>query len=132
MTWIETIIIHWKDFTLVTAPILTWFLTKKSRDTKDKTNEATLADVVQGVYTKMAASLETRIDYLEKANEDLTKKYSEMLLRNAILEERAESYEEKYKTLEKDYSKLKSDHDKLHKENKEIRRELDEIKNNTA
>lgn len=129
MTWIETIIIYWKDFALVAAPTVTWFLTKKSRDTKDKTDDATLADVIQGVYTKMSVSLEARIEYLEKANEDLTKKYSEMLLKNAILVERAESYESKYKTLEKDYTKLKADHEKLHKENREIRKELDGIKN---
>nr|DAI89460.1 MAG TPA: Homeobox associated leucine zipper [Caudoviricetes sp.] len=129
MTWIENIILYWKEVAILASPLIGWFLGRKSRATKDKTDEVNLASTVIDVYKKMFTDLSNRIDGLERSNEDLTHKYGEMLLRNAILEERAETYESKYKTLEKDYTKLKSDHDKLHKENREIRKELEEIKN---
>ena len=122
MTWIENIILYWKEVAILASPLIGWFLGRKSRATKDKTDEVNLASTTLDVYNKMYTTLSNRID-------DLQNKYDEILLKNAILVERADSYESKYKILEKDYIKLKSDHDKLHKENREIRKELEEIKN---
>jgi len=98
---------------------------------KVQKEDVSLSLMIQDAYQRLNKDVFQRLDDLEKSNKDLTAKYNEMLLRNAVLEERAESYEKKYTTLEKDYIKLKSDHDKLHKENKEIRKELDELKNAT-
>lgn len=76
--------------------------------------------MIQEVYKKMIDDFSKRLEEVEKSNIDLTKKYGEILLRNAILEERADTYEQKYRGLKKDYTKLKLDYDKIHKENKEI------------
>ena len=139
MSWIETIIFYWKEVAILASPVIGWLIGRKSRDTKEKIEEINLASSTIDLYKKMFLDFSNKLDSLESSKESLTtqiveldRKYAEILLRNALLEERAETYESKYKTLEKDYSKLKSDHDKLHKENKEIRKELDEIKNGNS
>lgn len=98
---------------------------------KVQKEDVALSQMIQETYQRLNKDVFQRLEYLEKSNEDLKSKYDEMLLKNAILVERAESYEKKYLILEKDYGKLKLDYDKVHKENKEIRKELDELKNAT-
>jgi len=122
----------WKEASLLATFIWAVISNRKLNKIKEKKEDVSLSQMIQETYQRLNKDVFQRLDDLEKSNKDLTDKYNEMLLRNAILEERAESYEKKYVTLEKDYTKLKSDHDKLHKENKEIRKELDELKNNTV
>jgi chromosome segregation ATPase len=133
------VIEYWKEFLLSLGALYVIIaerrLKKASADKEEaiaeqekikiKKEDTSLSSMV---YQRLNKDIFSRLEDLENSNEDLTKKYNEMLLRNAILEERAETYEQKYKTLEKDHNKLKSDHDKLNKENKEIRKELDELK----
>ncbi|HSE99890.1 MAG TPA: hypothetical protein VLA48_03255 [Nitrososphaeraceae archaeon] len=95
---------------------------------KIKKEDVTLSQMIQETYQRLNRDFLIRLEELEKSNKDLTSKYNEILLRNAVLEERAETYESKYRVLEKQHTKLKADHDKLHAENREIRKELDELK----
>jgi chromosome segregation ATPase len=136
---------HWKELGTLVVAIIAYLGGRKSKKIQDKKESAIaeqeqikikkeevgLTIMIQDVYRKGVEDFAKRLQNLEESNKDLTNKYGEILLRNAILEERAETYEQKYKGLEKDYIKLKSDHDKIHKENKEIRKELDQLKNKT-
>jgi chromosome segregation ATPase len=97
---------------------------------KIKKEDVSLSIMIQESWEKLNKNVFSRLDYLEKANKDLTDKYDEILLRNGVLEEKAEAYEKKYETLKKDYVKLKVDYDKVHKESKQLREEIDILKNN--
>lgn len=88
---------------------------------KVQKEDVLLSQLIQETYQRLNKDVFQRLEELEK-------NYNEILLKNAILVERAENYEKKYNTLEKQHIKLKADHDKLHQENKEIRKELDELK----
>lgn len=129
---------------LVTVGIAigTWFLGRKFQKALDRKESAiarqeeikiikeeiSVTTLIENLYKSSIVEFTQRIDKLEEKNLDLEKKYGEMLLRNAILEERAETYEEKYNILEKEHNKLKVDYEKIHEENKEMRKEIDELK----
>lgn len=137
---------YWKEFSLfitfVWGAIATKRLNKATADKEEalasqerikvQKEDVALSQMIQETYQRLNKDVFQRLDDLEKSNLDLTKKYSEILLKNAILVERAESYEKKYLALENDYTKLKSDYKKLGLENKEIRKELDELKNSAT
>lgn len=97
---------------------------------KIKKEDVALSILIQESWEKLNKNVFVRLDYLEKANEDLTSKYNEILLRNAVLEERSDGYEKKYEKLKMDYAKLKIDYDKVHKESKQLREEIDILKSN--
>ena len=99
---------------------------------KIKKEDVSLSQMIQETYQRLNKDVFERLDFLEKANEDLTNKYNDILLRNAILEERSEGYEKKYEKLKTDYAKLKIDYDKVHKESKQLREEIDILKSNIA
>lgn len=141
----SNILQYWEQFIYVAGLAIAFFGGKKARVNKDKTDEAiaaqekikvqkedvALSQMIQETYQRLNKDVFERLSSLEKSNADLLKKYNDILLRNGILEEKAEAYELKYETLKKDYEKLKSDYGKVHKENQEIRKELDELKNAT-
>lgn len=134
---------YWREFVVAVGLISAYFGGRKSKviqerkdnalatqeEIKIKKEDVSLSQMIQETYQRLNKDVFTRLEGLEKSNDDLTKKYDEILLRNGILEEKSEAYEKKYETLKKDYVKLKLDYDKVHKENKEIRVELDELKN---
>ncbi len=101
----------------------------EQEEIKIKKEEVELSGLIKGVYEGIISTISTRLEILEKANNDLTKKYDEILLRNGILEERAETYEKKYKALEKDHIKLKADYQKIQVELEELKNDKD-TKNN--
>ncbi len=101
----------------------------EQEEIKIKKEEVELSGLIKGVYEGIISTISTRLEILEKANNDLTKKYDEILLRNGILEERAETYEKKYKALEKDHIKLNTDYQKIQVELEELKNDKD-TKNN--
>lgn len=138
------IIEYWKEFMVLVGLISTYVVGRESKKIDNKKNSAiaeqeqikvkkedvALSILIQDSWEKLNKNVFIRLEYLEKSNEDLTHKYNDILLRNAVLEERSESYEKKYETLKKDYVKLKVDYDKVHKESKQLREEIDILKNN--
>jgi len=138
---------HWKELVgsavFIGTAVGTFILGRNSQKIKDKKEvaiarqeevkilkeEAQLTTLIKDLYTNSAQDFVNRIERLEDARIDLEKKYGEILLRNALLEERAQTYEEKYNKLEKEHNKLKSDYEKIHQENKGMRKEIDELKN---
>ena len=96
---------------------------------KAKRGEIDLTASIQNVYKTAVVDIEQRLTKQGQEILDLTQKYGEILLRNGLLEEMAETRERQYAILEKDHIKLKSDYKKLQEEHKEIRKELDKIKN---
>lgn len=97
----------------------------EQEEIKIKKEEVELSGLIKGVYEGIISTISARLEILEKANTDLTKKYDEILLRNGILEERAETYEKKYKALEKDHIKLKADYQKIQVELEELKNDKD-------
>ncbi len=135
MTFIE----YWKEL-LAAAAIVSAYVggreSKKIANKKDhaiaeqeiikvKKEDVSLSILIQESWEKLNKNVFARLEYLEKANKDLADKYDEILLRNGILEEKAEAYEKKYETLKKDYNKLKVDYDK---ETKQLREEIEILK----
>lgn len=118
------------------------FLNKRTKNANIKKDEALAdqesikvkqADInltasIQDVYKTMVSDFQKKLTEQGEAILDLTQKYGEILLRNGILEERAEAREKQYASLEKEHTKLKADYKKLHEENKEIREENKEIR----
>ncbi len=135
---------HWRELSLFLISVYGIFTTRKlNKATADKEEaiaaqekikikkeDVQLSQLIQETYQRLNKDVFQRLEDLEKSNKDLTTKYNEILLRNGILEERAEAYEQKYETLKRDYTQLKLNYDKVHHENKEIRKELEELKNN--
>lgn len=135
---------YWKEFLYLVGLLVTYVAGRETKKIDNKKNSAiaeqeqikvkkedvSLSIMIQDAYQRLNKDVFSRLDDLEKSNLDLTKKYNEILLRNAVLEERSESYEKKYETLKKDYVKLKIDYDKVHKESKQLREEIDILKNN--
>jgi chromosome segregation ATPase len=119
-----------------TIPILSYYLGKKARiiknrkedavadqeEIKTKKAELELAIGYQDFYKSMVESFAKRID-------DLEAKYSEIVLKNRVLEERAETREKQYKILQGEYSVLDEKYNKLHKENITIKKEIEKLKN---
>ena len=95
---------------------------------KVKQAEVDLTASMQGVYKTLIGDFQKRLEEQGESILDLTKKYGEILLRNGILEERADTREKQYATLEREHNKLKADYKKIHEENKEIREENKEIR----
>ena len=138
------IIEHWKDIISILAllGVTTIFVDKRLKKANLKKEEAIAdqetikvkqADIdltasIQEIYRTMVSDFQKKLTDQGEAILDLNQKYGEILLRNGILEERAELREKQYATLEKEHIKLKADYKKLHEENKEIRKELDEMK----
>lgn len=138
------IIEYWKEFMVLVGLISTYVVGRESKKIDNKKNSAiaeqeqikvkkedvALSILIQESWEKLNKNVFARLEYLERANKDLTDKYDEILLRNGVLEEKSEAYEKKYETLKKDYIKLKIDYDKVHKESKQLREEIDILKNN--
>jgi len=138
------IIEYWKEFMVLVGLISTYVVGRESKKIDNKKNSAiaeqeqikvkkedvALSILIQESWEKLNKNVFARLEYLERANKDLTDKYDEILLRNGVLEEKSEAYEKKYETLKKDYVKLKIDYDKVHKESKQLREEIDILKNN--
>ena len=115
--------------------LTTYFLGKKERtinnrkeeavanqeEIKAKKSELELAVGYQEYYKNTIKNISDRIA-------DLEKKYGEILLRNSILEERAETREKQYKILQGEYSILSEKYEKLHKENISIKKEIEKLK----
>ena len=135
MTFIE----YWKEL-LAAAAIVSAYVggreSKKIANKKDdaiaeqeiikvKKEDVSLSILIQESWEKLNKNVFARLEYLEKANKDLADKYDEILLRNGILEEKAEKKKKKYETLKKDYNKLKVDYDK---ETKQLREEIEILK----
>ena len=95
---------------------------------KVKQADIDLTASIQDVYKTMVSDFQKKLTEQGNAISDLSEKYSEILLRNGILEERAKVREKQYIILEREHIKLKADYKKLHEENKEIRKELEDIK----
>lgn len=135
---------YWKEFIALVAIVTAYVGGRETKRIDNKKNSAiaeqeeikikkedvSLSQMIQSTYQKLNSDVFARLEYLEKSNEDLTHKYNDILLRNGILEEKAEAYEKKYETLKKDYVKLKIDYDKVHKESKQLREEINILKNN--
>lgn len=135
MTFIE----YWKEFLAVAAIVSAYVGGRESKKIANKKDDAiaeqeiikvkkedvSLSILIQESWEKLNKNVFARLEYLEKANKDLVDKYDEILLRNGILEEKAEAYEKKYETLKKDYNKLKVDYDK---ETKQLREEIEILK----
>ena len=151
---IDLIISHWKEIISVLSFIGVGKLFVDSRIKKanikkeeavadQETIKVKQADIdltasIQDVYKTMVLDFKKTLTEQGEAILDLNQKYGEILLRNGILEERAEAREKQYASLEREYTKLKADYKKLHEENKEIReenreirKELEEIKKTT-
>ena len=135
---------YWKEFIALLA-IVTAYVggreTKKIQNKKDsaiaeqeeikiKKEDVSLSQMIQTTYQKLNKDVFERLEHLEHSNRDLMDKYNEILLRNGILEEKAEAYEQKYEKLKRDYVKLKIDYDKVHKESKRLSEEINILKNN--
>lgn len=141
---IDLIISHWKEIISVLSFIGVGKLFVDSRikkanikkeeavadqeSIKVKQADIDLTASIQDVYKTMVTDFQKKLIEQGEAISDLNQKYGEILLRNGILEERAEAREKQYATLEREYTKLKADYKKLHEENKEIREENREIR----
>mgnify|MGYP003419719620 CR=1 FL=1 len=137
---------YYKEFIALLAIVVAYVggrETKKIQNKKDsaiaeqeeikiKKEDVSLSMMIQSTYQKLNKDVFLRLEFLEESNKDLTDKYNEILLRNGILEEKAESYEKKYEKLKTDYVKLKMDYDKVHRESKQLREEINLLKTNIA
>ncbi len=141
---IDLIISHWKEIISVLSFIGVGKLFVDSRikkanikkeeavadqeSIKVKQADVDLTASIQDVYKTMVLDFQKKLTEQGEAISDLTRKYGEILLRNGVLEERAEARDKQDATRERDDTKLKADYKKLHEENKEIREENREIR----